>query len=246
VQGPLTIGIIGDFNPAFAPHQATNDALQHSGAALASQVEGTWLPTRDLEAQVAEGSLFRYHGLWCAPGSPYESLTGALAAVRFAREHDVPFIGTCAGFQHAAIEYARNVMGITDADHAEYDPYASRLFVTALACSLVGQTLHVSLQADSAAARSYGRTEIDEQYYCNFGLDPQWQPQLHDAGLRVVGVDDAGEARVLELPRNRFFVATLFVPQARSRPGAPHPLVTAYVQAAQDQRARGGTPNPLW
>ncbi len=232
----LQIGIIGDFDPGFAPHQATNDALDHSAAALAAAVDATWLPTTDLETAVGAGHLERYDGLWCAPGSPYRSLTGALAAIRFARERHVPFLGTCGGCQHAVLEYARHVMGFSDAAHAEYDPSASRLFITALECSLAGQALPIGLDPDSLAARVYGRQRVDERYYCNFGIDPAWQQKIHDAGFTVTGVDDAGEARILELAGHPFFVATLFVPQVRSRPGAPHPLVTAYVGAAAGRR----------
>jgi CTP synthase (UTP-ammonia lyase) len=170
--------------------------------------------------------------LWCAPGSPYRSLDGALRAIRFAREEDVPLLGTCGGFQHVVIEYARNVLGFEDAQHAEYDPYASDLFITELTCSLAGREMAVALAGDSRAAKLYGRTETSERYYCNFGLNPEHQRLLHDGGLRVVGVDGDGEARVLELPDRRFFVATLFVPQLSSSPEDPHPLVTAYLRAA--------------
>jgi CTP synthase (UTP-ammonia lyase) len=137
------------------------------------------------------------------------------------------------------LEYARNVLGFEDAQHAEYDPYASDLFITELSCSLAGQKMAVQLSADSRAAQLYGRTEISERYYCNFGLNPKHQQLLDDGGLRVVGVD--GEARVLELPDRRFFVATLFVPQLSSSPESPHPLITAYLRAAVPDRIRSHT-----
>ena len=90
----------------------------------------------------------------------------------------------------------------------------------------------VELSPGSRAAQLYERTETRERYYCNFGLNPEHQQLLHDGGLRVVGVDGEGEARVLELPDRRFFVATLFVPQLSSSPESPHPLITAYLRAA--------------
>jgi CTP synthase (UTP-ammonia lyase) len=130
------------------------------------------------------------------------------------------------------IEYARNVLEFEDAHHAEYDPYASELFVTKLSCSPAGQRMEVRLADGSRAAQFYERTETAEEYYCNFGLNPEHQRLLHDGGLRVVGTDQDGEARVLELPDRRFFVATLFVPQLRSSPASPHPLITAYLRAA--------------
>lgn len=159
-------------------------------------------------------------------------MVGALAAIRIARERRIPLLGTCGGFQHVVIEYARTVLGFVDAQHAEYDPYASNLFVTPLSCSLVGQTMPIQIKGGSRTAGFYGSLKADERYYCNFGLNPEHQQLLDDNGLKVVAWDKDKEARILEIPDHPFFVATLFVPQARSSPGNPHPLVCAYLEAA--------------
>lgn len=227
----ISVGVIGDFDAEFPPHAATNEGLAHAGAALDVQVDVRWLDTTPLQ-DIDLDELASHDALWCAPGSPYKSLAGALRAIRFARESDRPFMGTCGGFQHVVIEYARNVLGFEDAQHAEYDPYASDLFVTPLSCSLVGQTMTVRLAPGSRAAHFYNEAEATEQYYCNFGLNPEHQERLHEAGLRVSGIDQDGEARVLELPERRFYLATLFVPQLTSSPDRPHPLITAYLQTA--------------
>ncbi len=229
----VSVGVIGDFNPEFPPHVATNAALEHAAAALSIQVDVRWLDTTGLE-DMDLVKLAGHDALWCAPGSPYRSLDGALRAIRFARESDLPFLGTCGGFQHVVIEYARNVLGFEDAQHAEYDPYASDLFISALSCSLVGQTMSVRLKPGSRALDFYSHDEVSEQYYCNFGLNPEHQERLHRGGLRVVGTDQDDEARVLELADRRFYLATLFVPQLSSQPGSPHPLITAYLRAAID------------
>lgn len=155
-----------------------------------------------------------------------------MGAIRFARENNVPFLGTCGGFQHLAIEYARNVMGIADASHAESDPYASCLFVTPLSCSLKGKAMEVSIQAGSRAAMACGAVRSTEQFYCNFGLNPKYQDQLETHGLRITGTDQNEEARIVELPSHRFFIGTLFVPQASSTPGNPHPLVLEFCREA--------------
>ncbi len=227
----IHVGIIGDYNADYPPHPATNAALAHAAEALQFQIQVSWLPTESLTKDGTK-ALTAYDALWCAPSSPYRHLVGALRGIQFARERGVPFLGTCGGCQHAILEYARNVLGFEDAAHAEYDPYASRLFVTPLSCSLVGLAMNVKLNPMSHVARIYGRTEVTEQYYCNFGLNPAYQKLLHECGLRVVGQDEQGEARVLELAEHRFFVATLFVPQFSSHMGQPHPLITAYLQAA--------------
>ncbi|MBT2227586.1 hypothetical protein [Nonomuraea sp. NEAU-A123] len=232
----LLVAVVGDFDRTFAPHTATNDALAHAATRLGIEIEIPWLATEPLERDLS--AVRAADALWCAPGSPYRSLAGALAALRHGREHGVPTLGTCGGFQHMVIEYARHVLGFEDAQHAEYDPYASQLFVSALTCSLAGKTMPVSLTPGSRAAELYGVTEVEERYYCDFGLNPGHRRTLHDGGLRVTGVDGEEEARVLELPGHPFYVATLFVPQARSTPQQPHPLVTGLLRAALRARRR--------
>lgn len=232
---PLRIGIIGDYRPGFRPHQATDAALRHAAEALRLTIAVEWLPTPALTRD-AELQLGTFDALWCAPGSPYQSMDGALHGIRFAREQGVPFIGTCGGFQHVVLEYARNVLGFTDAAHAESDPDASVLFVTPLNCSLVGQTLSIQLDPASRVFVIYQRVAIEEQYYCRFGLNPRYQATLHEGGLRVVGIDHQQEARIVELPDHPFFFATLFVPQVNSTPEQPHPLLLAYLQTAFNRR----------
>jgi CTP synthase (UTP-ammonia lyase) len=236
----LLIGVIGDFDPAFPPHPATTAALEHAAVSLSVEIEVRWLATPELR-DVAPEALEAYDALWCAPGSPYRSLDGALRAVRLARERGWPLLGTCGGFQHMVIEFARNVLGIQDAQHAEYDPYASRLVVAPLTCSLAGRTMSVRLVPGSRVGEIYGTPEVTEHYYCNFGLNPDYQDELDAAGLRVVGRDQDGEARIVELPDHPLYVATLFVPQLNSRPGRAHPLAVALLEAASDRARRSKT-----
>jgi CTP synthase (UTP-ammonia lyase) len=221
------IAIVGERIPDFPPHVATDAAIAHSAAALGVPVEARWVATDEELPEV--------DAIWCAPGSPYRSLEGALAALRHGREHGVPTLGTCGGCQHMLLEFGRNVLGIADAQHAEYDPYASRLFVTPLTCEVAGRTMHVTL--DPASRLYGGATDVQEQYYCNFGLNPEYRAQLDTAGFRITGVDADGDARVFELDDHPFYVATLFVPQMRSEPARPHPVVTEFVAAAAAVRA---------
>ena len=221
-----TIAIVGERVHDFPPHVATDAALAHSAAVLGVDIRAWWVATDD--------ELGAVDAIWCAPGSPYRSLDGALAALRHGRENGVPSLGTCGGCQHMLLEFARNVLGFEDAQHAEYDPYASRLFVTPLTCEVAGRTMDVRLEG----SRLYGdATEVQEQYYCNFGLNDDYRGRLEDAGFRITGVDADGDARVFELADHPFYVATLFVPQMRSEPERPHPVVTAFVAAAASVRA---------
>jgi CTP synthase (UTP-ammonia lyase) len=106
------------------------------------------------------------------------------------------------------------------------------LFITALSCSLVGQTMTVMVRKNTTAARLYPSSRISEKYYCNFGLNLNHLPALTAAGLVVSGTDQDGEPRILELPSLRYFLATLFVPQTSSTPEAPHPLIDGLLRAA--------------
>lgn len=232
----VSIGIVGDYQATNETHLATTASIGHSAEAAGLMIDVSWVPTAAV-ASDQEAALNGFQALLIAPGSPYESMDGALEAIRVARTRGVPLLGTCGGFQHVVLEFARNVLGVVDADHAEYDPSASNLFITPLSCSLAGQQMDVELRPGTLAATTYGSLAATERYYCNFGLNPERLPALVSGGLVVSGEDHNGEVRIMELPGHRFFVATLFVPQASSTADRPHPLVSAFVRAAADTNA---------
>jgi len=232
----VSIGIVGDYQATNETHLATTASIGHSAEAAGLMIDVSWVPTAAV-ASDQEAALNGFQALLIAPGSPYESMDGALEAIRVARTRGVPLLGTCGGFQHVVLEFARNVLGVVDADHAEYDPSASNLFITPLSCSLAGQQMDVELRPGTLAATTYGSLTATERYYCNFGLNPERLPALVSGGLVVSGEDHNGEVRIMELPGHRFFVATLFVPQASSTADRPHPLVSAFVRAAADTNA---------
>lgn len=227
----MKLAIIGDYNDTFRPHKATNEAIKHSIEKYNIEIDFEWISTDRIESEF-EKIISTYHGFWIAPGSPYKSMTGALKVIRYTRENNIPTIGTCGGFQHMVIEFARNVLGIKDAEHAEYDPYSSKLVVNPLSCSLAGQKLEIELIDKSSMTFNIFRTEkINEKYYCNFGLNPAYQNQLDENGFKIVGTDNLKEARILELENHLFFIATLFVPQDNSTEANPHKLVTEFLKA---------------
>lgn len=224
------VAIIADFDGSNASHLATNQAIQHSSEALGTGVDVCWIGTEKLAGTDAGIALRDFSGLWIGPASPYRSAEGALAAIRLARERRIPLLGTCGGFQHIVLEYARNVLGIKDADHEETSPEASTLVISRLACSLVERTMTVNLQEGSGVASLYGRSTTEERYLCNFGVNPAYADRLGSGGLRVVGSDAEGVVRVVELEDHPFFVGTLFLPQLTSRPAAPHPIISGFLR----------------
>lgn len=218
--------MIGDFNASVTAHRAIPLALQLAGA------EGEWIHTSTIGDNAA-ATLAKFAGVWCVPASPYANTAGALAAIRFARETGRPFLGTCGGFQHALIEYARNVRGIAAADHAETNPGAAVLIIAPLSCSLVELSQELTLAPGSRIERAYGQLRIHEGYHCNYGLNPALALQLWDGLLHPVAHDDAGEVRAVELTPHPFFLATLFQPELRALSGELPPLVRDFVVAAR-------------
>jgi CTP synthase (UTP-ammonia lyase) len=223
----LKIGIIGDHNPSFRSHTATEEAIMHAAAAIKFALEIRWLPTPDLTTE----SLKSYNALWCAPGLP-SNRESVFLAIRFARENGIPYMGTCGGFQHTLIEFARNALNIREAEHEETSPGASTLFITKLACSLVGTTQDVTLLPGSQAYAAYGKAKTSEQFRCNYGLNPQFRDAIAQSALKISGIDDNDEVRIVELPEHPFYMATLFLPQLSSSPANPHPLILACLKAA--------------
>ena len=235
----LKVAIIGEYDAKRSSHRATDEALGHSVQALGLDLRTEWVATEGLEESDGKRLLESFDAFFIAPGGPFKSMEGSLEAIRFAREIGRPLIGTCGGFQLIVIEFARHVLGLADADHAEMSPGASRLIITPLACSLAGKTFEIDLAKGSRAFRAYGRTRTTERYYCSFGLNPDYRAELEVAGLIVTGVEAGevitrGETRIMELAAHPFFVATLFVPQVQSTPELRHPLIDAFVRTAAD------------
>lgn len=193
-------------------------------------MQSEWIETETVDKE-RDQLLNNYAGIWSTPGSPFKSLDGVLHAITFARQNNIPHIGTCAGFQHAVIELARNLLNIEDAQHEEYDTEASTLFVNKLVCSLAGKTMDVHLKPNTLTRKLYGIDKTTENYYCNFGINPDFKNSLQNPLICLAGVDQDQEIRIIELQNHKFFVITLFVPQTRSKPGVPHPLIDGFVKA---------------
>lgn len=232
---PLRIALIGDWSEEVPAHRAIPLALAVESAVVGVDVEVRWVGTENVGGAT---DLAPFDGVWCVPASPYRSMEGALRAIRFARETPRPFLGTCGGFQHALIEYAREVLGWRDADHAETDPDGTRLVVSRLACELVEVTQPIRLRPDSRMAAAYGVTEIVEGYRCRYGLARGMATELLQGALLATAFDAAGEVRGVELNGHPFFVATLFQPERGALAGRPVPLARALVSACVRERDR--------
>ncbi|AZN39057.1 CTP synthase C-terminal region-related (seleno)protein [Paenibacillus albus] len=228
----VVIGLIGDYKPEVKAHVAIPLALALAAEDVGCEVRYEWIPTSELDEH-PESKLASYNALWSVPASPYASMQGALNGIRFAREHSIPLLGTCGGFQHMVIEYARNVLGLAEADHQEVNPDASMLLVTPLTCTLRETTDTFILTPSSLVAKSYGQNEITEQYgTCSYGLNAAFLSRFESSGMPVVGVDTEGIPRIMELTSHPFYIGALFQPERSALRNEVHPLIKAYLQAA--------------
>lgn len=229
---PVRIALVGDQNESYPSHRELNAVR----GMLGDEIDTQWLPTD--EQQVRD--LAAFGGIWLTPGSPYADDGAAYDAITWAREHDVPFLGTCGGLQYAVIEYYRNVLHVSDASHAESGGEADSNVITVLACSLHGQERLVRPVAGTRFAKLMNDRPFVGMHYCNYGPNPAQLQRLIESGMVVEATADDADAEVLELPRNEFFILTLFQPQIGALAGKPlHPLLRDFVDCARARRAQG-------
>ena len=234
-QHTARIALVGDRSANVQAHARIPGIIDALLAREGIALDPYWIATKDADSCDLSG----FDAIWVTPGSPYESFSGALAAVRTAREQGIPFFGTCGGFQHAVIEYARHVCGLAHVEHAETMPDAPELLIVPLECSLKGHEEPVMIVPGTLAARILGPGRRTERYNCSYGLNPEYLETLTDNGLRFSGFDDSGAVRIAELPGHPFFVATLFQPERQDDRSQPHPVIRAFATAAAERAAAG-------
>ncbi|MDH6486444.1 hypothetical protein [Streptomyces sp. SAI-127] len=229
------IALIGDRSPNVVSHTRIPGLLDALVERDRLVLDAYWIPSEDAgDADAVRG----FDAVWVVPGSPYRSEAGVLAAIRTARATGIPFLGTCAGFQHALLEYARDVCGLTRAAHAENDPDADDLLIEPLACSLVDHAGVVNVEPGSLARSVIGSERTVERYFCAYGPSRHLDT-LRAHGLRFSGHDESGQVRIAELPGHPFFLATLFQPELSGDGSRPHPVVRALARAAVEHAGRG-------
>jgi CTP synthase (UTP-ammonia lyase) len=235
----IRVALIGDRSDAVLAHAAIPKSLELAGAYLRRTVQWDWVATASITSASAK-LLEEYDCAWCVPGSPYASEAGALEGIRFARESGMPFLGTCGGCQHAILEYARNELGMRDAEHAETHPDALLPLIAPLSCALVEARGSIALDDRSMIHRIYGRSTVEEGYHCSYGLNPELEHLLAGSKLRITGRDENGEARALELGGREFYLLTQFQPERRALTGTLPPIVAAFITAAARRRRAAG------
>ncbi|HLP03656.1 MAG TPA: hypothetical protein VK163_16635 [Opitutaceae bacterium] len=222
--------LLGERDPAKPAHVGIERAIELFNASTGRALVARWVRTDAIAEEVFSGALSGATGVWCTPGSPYASRRGALHAIRQAREHRLPFLGTCGGFQHALMEYCVSVLGHAAA-HAEEDRSATDPLIMKLSCSLAGTHARVLAEPGSWYAEAVA-ADSSEEFNCNYGMAPGFEPLFTQSALEFVARDEAGQVRVFRLRDHPFYLGTLFQPERRALRGELHPLVRLFLEKA--------------
>ena len=230
------IALVGDFNPEVTAHRAINEGFSLANRDHRS-LHHQWIGT-DTIVPGDQTAFAAFHGIWCTPASPYRNTDSALWAIQYARSHSVPFLGTCGGYQHALLEFARNVLHLKNADHAETNPAASLPLVYRMQCSLIEQSQPV-IVTDENFRRLYGTDKGLEGYHCSYSLNPEYERLFESTPLKIVARSEDGHARAFQLKNHPFFIGTQFQPERRALNGSLHPLVQSFFSAVEERIQTG-------
>jgi CTP synthase (UTP-ammonia lyase) len=233
----ISIALIGDHDDSVTAHQAIPLAIGLAADALQIDTTIEWVPTELVSAQ----KLSQFHAIWCVPASPYKNIDGALTAIQFARRNDIPFLGTCGGYQHAILEFARHVLGFEKADFekgdgVEQNSETEMPLISALSSKLIEETGSITLETDSQVSAFYQSDKIDEDYHCSFGVNPDYLFIFDGTDLCFTGHDEFSAPKILELPDHRFFIGTAFQPERSALKQQIHPLIFGFLQAAVETK----------
>ena len=244
----VRIGIVGKYVHLSDTYKSLNEALAHGGVAHACGVELNHIDSEELDLNDPGRTLKEYDAILVPGGFGDRGIEGKIAAVRYAREHNVPFFGICLGMQVAVIEYARSVLGLADANSREFSNVSENLVIDLMdgqrQVTDKGGTMRLGampcvIQPGTLAQRIYGQTEISERHRHRYEVSPVHHDALRRGGLVLSGTSPDGQLiEMVELPSHPYFIACQFHPEFKSRPLTPHPLFSAFVHAAMKYKVR--------
>ncbi len=246
----ISIGFVGKYVQLVESYKSLNEALIHGGIANDCRVEIRHLDSEVIEQQGAAAVLGQVDGVLVAPGFGARGTEGKIAAVRYVREHKIPFFGVCLGLQMAVIEFARNVCGLAEANSVELSDSSPHPVVDFMpdqrGVTEKGGTMRLGsypcvLKAGSRAAEAYGASEIAERHRHRYEVNNNYRDVLERHGMVMSGLSPDGRlVEIVELPASvhPYFLACQFHPEFKSRPWAPHPLFARFVKASLEHADR--------
>ena len=236
------IALVGKYIELTDAYKSIYEALTHAGISNAGRVNVRRVQSEQIEQQGADALLNGVHGVLVPGGFGDRGIEGKIQAIQYARENDIPFLGICLGMQCACVEYAHNVVGLSGAHSAEFDPATPHPVISLLddqvAVVRKGGTMRLGrypcrLVEDSIAGRAYGESDIQERHRHRYEFNNEYREKLADAGVRFSGLSPDGTlVEIVELADHPWFVGCQFHPEFQSKPIAPHPLFKSFVQAA--------------
>jgi len=246
-RGRVSIAVVGKYVALVDSYKSIQEALIHGGIAHDVGVDIEWISSEDFEQGRSVEELARYDGVLVPGGFGVRGVEGMLRAIRFVREHGIPYFGICLGLQTCIIEFARSVLGLAEAHSTEWtestpDPVIC-LMDSQREITDVGGTMRLGaypakLVPGTLAARAYGMLEISERHRHRYEVNNAYRKRLTEAGLVISGASPDGQlVEIVELPDHPWFLATQFHPELKSRPMRPHPLFVSFIEAAMARRA---------
>jgi len=249
----VTIAMVGKYTDLSDAYLSVIKALQHAAMAANRKLTIDWLEAGDLEHGMSDDvhtdawrRLRAADGILVPGGFGHRGVEGKILAANYARTNDVPYFGICLGLQVAAIEFARNVLGMTGSTSTEFDedcPNPAVIFMPEISTTHLGGTMRLGSRPtlfqveDCKVRRLYGgRESVDERHRHRYEVNPELIERLEAAGLTFVGKDESGQrCEILELPDHPYFVAVQYHPEFKSRPGRPSPPFLGLILAASGQ-----------
>jgi CTP synthase len=238
----VRVGIVGKYVEFPDAYKSLNEALLHGGIANDCAVELVYVPSEGVEGGSWPREIFEVDALLVPIGFGQRGTEGKVRAIRYAREHKVPFFGICLGMQCMVIEFARNVCGIKDATSSEFDPDTDHAVIYKLRDLLgveeMGGTMRLGaypcrLKEGTLARRIYGATEISERHRHRYEVNQKYLPALVEHGLVISGLSPDGKfVEMIEIPDHPWYLGCQFHPEYKSKPTEPHPLFVSYIAAA--------------
>ena len=244
-RGHVTIGLIGKYTKLHDAYLSVAEALHHGGYENGVHVDIRWIESEDLEEQDSETVLGDVDGILVPGGFGVRGVEGKMQAARYAREHDVPYLGICLGMQTAVMEFARDVLGYEDADSAEFNEESTHKVIDFMPDQRgnipKGGTMRLGaypcvIRSGSILERAYGKKEIQERHRHRYEFNNEYREAIQLAGMDVTGTSPDGRlVEAVEIPALRFFVGVQYHPEFKSRPNAAHPLFRELVRAAMQK-----------
>ncbi len=250
----VTIHVVGKYVGYEDSYKSLNEALYHGGFEHRLRVNIRWVEAEALEAPGSEELLEGAHGILVPGGFGDRGTRGMMRAATVARERNIPYFGICYGFQWAAVEYARNVCGLADADSTECTPDTDNKIIYKLRDLLgvddLGGTMRLGtyaceLKPGSKARALYGDSVIHERHRHRYEFNCVYERALTERGLEIVGRSLDGKfVEIVELPTHPWFLAVQFHPEFKSKPLKPHPLFAGFIEASHQHKVAAGTRAP--